>query len=128
MSLDVTDVVLDPDMGGHTFQVVRESEAVTNDGLRQTAWQKVAQAFGSIQPADSAELERLPEAERVNGAIMVYTPYPLSPGAGSMTADVVWWQGRHYTVQVANAWPFGRGWTAALCTLRSVRAAETRRP
>ena len=128
MSIDVTDVVLDPDMGGHAFQVVRESDTVDNDGLRQTTWTKVAEAFGSVQPADSSALERLPEAERLNGAIMVYTPFPLSAGSGDMTADVVWWGGRHYTVKTVNGWQFGRGWTAALCTLRSARGAETRRP
>lgn len=128
MSIDVTDIVLDPDLGGQTFDVIRETVGVSEGGLRTTVGTRIVGQAGNVQPATSGELERLPEAERLNGAITVYTPFPLTAGDGNRTADVVWWEGRHYTVATSNAWPQGRGWTMALCTLKPLRGETTRRP
>lgn len=128
MSIDVTDIVLDPDLGGHCFDVLREVMAVGDDGLRRTAWQKHSTAVGSIQPAMAEDLKRLPEAERVSGTIVVRTPFSLTAGQDSTTADVVWWQGTHYTVVSADPWAFGQGWTQALCVARPLRGETTARP
>jgi hypothetical protein len=128
MSLDMTDVLLDPDMGGHTFTVLRRSRVTGANGRATTLGERRQDGVvGSVQPASSEDLERLPEEERIAGAVMIYTPHPLSAGDGVWTADRVFWDSRHWIVRQVDAWPFGAGFVQALAVLEPLHNEPAQR-
>lgn len=69
---------------------------------------------GSIQPARGRDLRRLPEGQRVSGAVAIYTATTLrtaseaSDAGGASRADVLHWQGRDWEVSVVDVWGSGR--------------------
>jgi len=71
-----------------------------------------------VQPSTDASLERTPTGERIAGQIRVITKFRLLAGEDGITADVLRWQGRRYTVtDVSDYSHFGRGFVHAICDL-----------
>lgn len=96
MSLDMSDVLLDQDFRVD-FPVIRSVESVDTHGRAQTTATEL-QAQGVIHPATEEELKILPEAQRVEELIAVYTATRLTAGDVTHGADRVGWQGGTYKV------------------------------
>lgn len=96
MSLDMSDVLLDPDFRTD-FAVVRSVESVDGHGRTQTTTTEL-QVQGVIHPATEEELKILPEAQRVEEIIAVYTATRLTAGDDTHGADRAAWQGGTYKV------------------------------
>lgn len=126
--IDVDDLLLDPEIAGQSFTVTRSTTSASNQGLTQPGTPAVIAALGSVQPATSNELQRMPDLERISGAITVRTPFALIAGGKDpvtgldRTADIVTWKGVQYTVEsVQDYSDFGGGYVEALCSRIDLR-------
>lgn len=123
--IDVNDVILDADVAGEAFVVIRREEII-EQGLAKTIPTE-AQAYGNIQPAGDNELMREADFDTQTQSIDVYTPYRLR-GAGQDAAgvpykpDLILWQGDTYIVQTVEEWTqYGRGYIKAHCTAENTQ-------
>jgi galactose-6-phosphate isomerase len=126
--LDVSDLLSDPDLGGTTFSVIRTLSGPPVGGLAQLTPTTIPNIVGSIQPATSTELLRMPDGERVGGAVTVRCKFVLigggiDPNSGlDRTADQVVFKGQQYTVQSVQDWSdYGAGYVEALCSKVGMR-------
>ncbi|HEY8353592.1 MAG TPA: hypothetical protein VIK69_01080 [Methylophilaceae bacterium] len=112
--LDVTDIVCDPDFID-TLTLKRQTETIGTNG-RATVATVSSTIFGVVCSDRGDILDRVTDAERVIGSIMVHTKATLRDGGAGATADILTWGGRDFTVaEVFNYSHFGRGFTAARC-------------
>ncbi len=115
-NLDVSDILLDPDFSQAVI-IQRAAQTVTDQGLTATSADR-AQITAVIVPAGSLDLSRGADAEMLKGKIHVYTQFPLTAGDETVGADVVFWQGRRYTVSAVDDYTqFGVGFVDATADL-----------
>lgn len=127
MSLDVTELLVDDELGAEPFKVLRMRQVVGDDGLaRHNVLEQ--DAVGIFQPMEGRVLRRLPAEDHVSGVEWVlYTTFPLTTGTGpNLDADIIQRGagrarvGRGYTVtKVMDYLHYGEGWVMALLTPRS---------
>ena len=103
MSLDLADVVTDPDLGAVSFQYARLVETVNAQG-RAALEETLHDAIGNIQPAPGKERELLPDEDRIKAAILIFTPVELLAGDETIKADRVYYNGSTYRVTLAEPW------------------------
>ena len=115
--LDVTDVLLDPDFMDTGLVCERIAQTVNDDGMGVNAPTLIP--FAAVVTNDSGDiLERIAVGERIKGSITLHTKFTLQDGADGLTADVVQWRGRRFTVSnVSDYSHFGQGFVAATCDL-----------
>ncbi len=106
--MDISSAVFDPELGSTSFTVERITYTRSREG---TASRSVTeQATGCIHPGTAEALKLLPEEERQEACIVIYTDYPLSTGipedAGvSFTgADRIHWNGQTWRVVKVRDW------------------------
>lgn len=124
--LDVAFLTSDPDFAT-TFDVIRATKTVGNDGRAKLVQETIEGVIGSVQPASGLDLQRLPEGSNLRGSVAVWTEYRLTDGDRSETlaADQVDWNGHLYTVMTVEDFSqFGSGHIKAICVL-SVNKART---
>lgn len=115
-SLDVSDLILDPDFS-QAIIVQRNAQSVSVQGLTVIAPTQV-QVIAVVVPAGSLDLNRSADAELLKGKIHIYTQFPLTAGDGTVTADIVFWNGREYTVSAVDDYTqFGVGFVDATADL-----------
>ena len=96
--MDISSAVFDPELGSTSFTVERITYTRSREGT--TSRSVTEQARGCIHPGTAEALKLLPEEERQEACIVIYTDYPLSTGIPedvgvSFTApDRVHWNGR----------------------------------
>ncbi|WP_158810463.1 hypothetical protein [Beijerinckia sp. L45] len=123
--LDVTDVLKDPDFAT-TFSVARSATTVGNDGETALTPSTFTGIVGVVTPANSNDLKRMAEVERLTGAIAIHTTFTLMAGGAqtdgtTVTADVVTWNGRQYSIFAVDDWTqFGAGFVRATATMLSL--------
>ena len=107
--MDITSAILDPEMGCTAFTVERITYTRTRSGT--TARSMTAQAMGCIHPGTPEMLQLLPEEEKNNQFIAIYTDYALSTGtpegsgAVSFTApDRIHWNSQTWRVVRVRDW------------------------
>ena len=107
--MQVTDAILDPELGCTAFTVERITYTRSRTGT--TSRTVIAQAMGCIHPGTPEMLQLLPEEERAEEFIAIYTDYPLSTGtpeasgASSFTGpDRIQWNGRTWRVVRVRDW------------------------
>lgn len=94
--MDMADVLLDPDFRVD-FPIIRSVESVDARGRTQSSASEIA-AQGVVHPATEEELKILPESQRVEEIVAVYTATRLTAGDDTHGADRVGWQGGTYKV------------------------------
>lgn len=117
--MNLSDVVLTPDFQT-ALKVIRGVVKVGTNGVgvRTNEYYDI---FGIVNPLDSFELERLPEAEQLKGGVEITSTFALSAGQNEQTADIVEVQTVAYTVvSVDNCSMYG--YYIAKCKLVSTRA------
>lgn len=113
--LDVSDIILDPDFSQPI--VIQRNRISTVNGIGLSEPYQL-QAVAVVVPAGSIELNRLPDAEMVKGRVHIYTQFPLTSGDDGLTADIVLWRGRSYTVSAVDDYTqFGVGFVDATADL-----------
>jgi hypothetical protein len=123
--LDVSDLMTDPDFVELDLICQRNAQTVGAGGLAANATTSIP--FTGVVTSERGDvLERLADGERIIGTIMIVTRFRLRDGRGAdvrdgepaITADVVLWRGRAFTVVDANDYThFGRGFVQARCDL-----------
>ena len=106
--MEITYIFSDPEMGSVSFAVERITYTRSREGT--TSRSVTEQARGCIHPGTAEALKLLPEEERQEACIVIYTDYPLSTGipedAGvSFTgADRIHWNGQTWRVVKVRDW------------------------
>ena len=107
--MNITDVLFDPELGCTAFTVERIT--CTRTRLGTTSRSTTAQALGCIHPGTPEMLQLLPEEEKAEEFIVIYTDYALSTGvpenagASSFTApDRIRWAGKTWRVVRVRDW------------------------
>ena len=107
--MDLSSVLQDPEMGAVPFTVERITYTRGREGTASRAAEE--RASGCIHPGTAEARELLPEEERHETFIVVYTDYPLSTGvpedagASFAGADRIRWNGKAWRVVKVREWP-----------------------
>ena len=119
--MDISSVIFDPELGCTAFTVERNTYTRSRQGT--TSDVRIVQASGCIHPGTTETLKLLPEEERNDTFIVIYTDYPLSTGtpedAGATSfsgADRVHWNGQIWRVVKVRDWQ-GFGYCQAFAVL-----------
>ena len=101
--------ILDPELGCTAFSVERITYTRTRSGTE--AHSRTFQAAGCVHPGTPETLQLLPEEEKAEEFIVIYTDHPLSAGIpeenGSSTftgADRIHWNGQTWRVVRVRDW------------------------
>lgn len=115
-NLDVSDLILDPDFS-QPIIVQRNRITVSDQGLGVSTPTQV-QVIATVVPASSLDLNRLADADLLKGKIRIFVQFPLIAGDDTNTADIVFWNGRQYTVSAVDDYTnFGVGFVDAMADL-----------
>ena len=104
---DILSAIRDPELGAAGFQVIRPMCTVSQGETTRTA--QVFPAVGCIHPGTPDVLKLLPEEERHETLIEIYTAFPLSlgengGGAGYSAPDQILWNGETWRVVRIRDW------------------------
>ena len=107
--MQISDALFDPELGCTAFTVERITYTRSRSGT--TSRTVTAQAMGCIHPGTPEMLQLLPEEEKNNQFIAIYTDYALSTGtpegsgAVSFTApDRIHWNSQTWRVVRVRDW------------------------
>ena len=107
--MDISSAIFDPELGCTAFTVERITYTRSRAGT--TSRSTTAQALGCIHPGTPEMIQLLPEEEREEQFIAIYTDYPLSTGtpegsgASSFTGpDRVHWNNQTWRVVRVRDW------------------------
>ena len=106
--MDIMSAIFDPELGCTAFTVERLTYTRTRAGT--TSRSGTAQAMGCIHPGTSEMIRLLPEEEKNEQFIAIYTDYalstgtPESTGASFMGPDRVHWGGQTWRVVRVRDW------------------------
>ena len=107
--MDITSAIFDPELGCIAFTVERITYTRSRSGT--TSRFDSEQAMGCIHPGTPEMIQLLPEEEKAEEFIAIYTDYPLSTGApeasgaSSFTGpDRVHWRGKTWRVVRVRDW------------------------
>ena len=109
--MDITSILSDPDLGGTTFTVIRRVFRADSGTSTQIA-ESTSTATGCIHPGSAETLSQLPEEDRREEFIVIYTTFALSLGSSegiTFTApDRILWNSRAWRLVRVKPWnPFG---------------------
>ena len=107
--MNITDAIFDPELGCTAFTVERITYTRSRTGT--TSRTVTAQAMGCIHPGTPEMLQLLPEEEKAEEFIAIYTDCPLSTGvaedagAYSFTGpDRIHWNNQTWRVVRVRDW------------------------
>jgi hypothetical protein len=109
--IDVSEVVLDPDMA-QAFSILRDGSGAFVSGVWTPAAPTTIPAYGPIRPASDRDLEMIPEGDRVKEVKTFWCSQPIfamraTAGVGS-SSDILTWRGLYYRVMgVAQSQDYG---------------------
>ena len=118
--MDITSMLVDSEMGSAPFTVERIVYSRSTEGT--VSHSTSTQACGCIHPGTVEMLKLLPEEERHETYIVIYTDYPLSTGTSEDTdtsfigADRIHWNGQVWRVVNVRDWQ-GFGYCRAIAVL-----------
>lgn len=108
---EIISALLDPELGAAAFRVIRPTVRISQGTTERTT--QVYSAAGCVHPGIPDTLSLLPEEERHETHIVIYTAFPLSLGENSggtayTAADRIAWNGKTWKLVSLQEWkPFG---------------------
>lgn len=126
--MNVIDAITDADMGFVSFTVSRITYSKSRSG--DTSSTETIQAEGCIHPGTPDALQLLPEEERTNEFIVIYSLTELSTGNANTSAtaftgaDRVLWNGDNWRVVKVKDW-HSFGYYYALAVKMNEEMAES---
>lgn len=119
-SLDVSDVLLDPDFISKGLSCTRTAVVIGGNGRPQSTITN--HTFNAaVTTNDGDKLDRKSDGTVIKGAINIHTRFALSEGNASHQADEITWQGREYIItQVFSNLHYGRGFIKAIGILKPI--------
>ena len=106
--MNITDAIFDPELGCTAFTVERITYTRSRSGT--TSRSTTARAMGCIHPGTPEMIRLLPEEEREEQFIAIYTDYalstgtPESTGASFMGPDRIHWNNQTWRVVRVRGW------------------------
>ena len=107
--MDITVPIFDPELGCTAFTVERITYTRSREGT--AARSRTEQALGCVHPGTPEMLQLLPEEEKTDQFIAIYTDYALSTGTpeGSgassyIGTDRIHWAGKTWRVVRVRDW------------------------
>ncbi len=106
--MNITDAIFDPELGCTAFTVERITYTRSRAGT--TSRSTTTQAMGCIHPGTPEMIRLLPEEEREEQFIAIYTDYalstgtPESTGASFMGPDRIHWNNQTWRVVRVRDW------------------------
>ena len=106
--MDITSAIFDPELGCTAFTVERITYTRSRAGT--TARSTTTQAMGCIHPGTPEMIQLLPEEEKNEQFIAIYTDYALSTGTPESTGasfigpDRIHWGGQTWRVIRVRDW------------------------
>lgn len=120
---NVSDVIDDPDFWSDAV-LIQAIVTVNEVGIAEA--KRAGVAFtGVIWPGNGLGLVQTGEGDWVEGDLMIVTRYPLDTGKREIAADGVIFGDLPYTITNAQLWPFGDGFTQAVCKLATINPSLT---
>ena len=96
--MEISSALFDPELGCTAFTVERITWTRSRSGT--TSRTETAQAMGCIHPGTPEMIQLLPEEERAEQFIAIYTDYPLSTGTPEEAGTVSFYS----CIKTAYAW------------------------
>ena len=105
--MDISSAILDPELGCTAFTVERTTYTRSRGGT--TSRSETAQALGCIHPGTPEMIQLLPEEERAEEFIAVYTDFPLSAGENDggtayTVPDRILWNNETWRIVRVRSW------------------------
>ena len=106
--MNITDAIFDPELGCTAFTVERITYTRSRSGT--TSRSTTARAMGCIHPGTPEMIRLLPEEEKEEQFIAIYTDYalstgtPESTGASFMGPDRIHWNNQTWRVVRVRDW------------------------
>lgn len=100
---DVTWLLSDPTLGSQHFTIIRKTGAWQSGRFVLDVAQNIP-AIGIIQPSGSESLSMIPEGEKREGMVVIYTKTEIHLTEGSEVSDNVEWRGEMYKVLRIDRW------------------------
>ena len=122
--LDTTDLLLDPDIAGQTFTVIRRREQVNASGQGVSAQppEVITPVYGQITPTGDNSLLREVAFQTQMQTIQIITQFRLrgataEPSTGQQfQPDLILWKGNYYVVSSLNEFAqYGNGFGVFEC-------------
>ena len=121
MTIDVTELLDDPDFVTGNLVVISRAQSVNTSGRTENTEVRTTSS-GGVFPGTGNMMLRTPDGERVTGDISIVTRDYLTGGIGQgRAADVVEYAGGRYIVK--NTFDYsnwGRGFVMAVCDMLPV--------
>lgn len=117
MRLDISEILLDPDVAGTRFSVIRRTEVVSEvDGRATYVETPTNDIVGSVVPGDSGKLLRKEDGQMTDNVITVTTRFRLRAASEGIAPDIILFDGIRYTVTALKRWgQAGTGFVRAAC-------------
>lgn len=114
-TIEFAELITDPDLA-QWFTVTRSLQVVDQSGNTQVFAQQPLDVYGIVQPAPPETTALyLPEGERTNTNINVWTTTPLQVGIDGTAADVIGYNGQRYRVCKITNWTHAGIFYNAFC-------------
>lgn len=115
-TIDMSDIVNDPDFA-QDWTVMRTTGRFAEGGYVASAPCSLA-FYGIIQPASAEDMQQVPEADRITGAMSfiseqrMYTTRKASECKTSGLSDTITWNGQPYKIVSVEPWKDFGFWKA----------------
>lgn len=117
-SLDVSDVLLDPDFMTCDLVCNRSALVINNKGRSESTTTNT-KFCGVVTTNSGLNMDRRDDGTLIKGAINIHTKFALISGDEGTKADEVVWKGQTYIVsQVLDNLDYGQGFVKAICELK----------
>jgi len=112
--LDVSDLLLDP-VFIDPITLIHRTPTVNSYG-ENTLMENSVTTVGSVQPASTKQIQRLPEALRLADIRSFFIKAEIKSDGTSVYPDIIVFQGKRFQVQSVAPWlNYGSGWNEGIC-------------
>jgi hypothetical protein len=125
MAIDMSDIVLDSDLGQtQPIKLARALRSVSDAGLTVTTpYTVVPDVYGIVTPASQRQLNRLPEGDRQSAGISIISNIALTAGGDYSAPDMVQYEGKNYLVNAVDDW-IAYGYNHAIATMTDMQGPD----
>ena len=120
--IDVSSLLLDPDFV-NALSLIHRHATVSSYGKTEIV-ETSQVTFGSVQPANAKDVQRIPEALRVADIRRFWIKAEILMDGTTQYPDIIEFQGKRFQVINTEPWlNFGSGWNTGLCVWENPSAS-----
>lgn len=113
MDLDISDLLIDPELGATTFTIQRKGGEFANEGEWVEASTSIPNVVGIIHPANPKETVKFEsEGDRPRYFVAIYSPVEIKASDDDELSDVIESDGHSYRVLAVRPWAQYNYWYA----------------